>query len=166
MNDDSGFGDEDFMEQSELDLEKGTAEDFVEIELTSDNSDTKTRALDKFVEFCLSTASYIEEHFDNNVVLLNHIRCASHTLNLVATVDFNKILGSDTKLKKIFDGSLERAEAYWKKVNQSTLAADKSFDLLGNFNLKPFSFFSTNSLLSVFRSPFKISLSYALELTI
>jgi len=74
---------------------------------TTDNASNFVKA---FLEFgVINQDNYLEkgeDSFDEDVtdsanrmlepMLPNHIRCASHTLNLIATTDFNKLLKSDT----------------------------------------------------------------------
>lgn len=40
----------------------------------------------------------LEDNLTNNFVLPHHVRCASHTLSLLATTDFNNILGPNSKI--------------------------------------------------------------------
>lgn len=64
------------------------------------------------------------------VVLPEHVRCCSHTLNLVATTDAGKAL-ADAGYKKLYRQSMSKASAVWNIVNRSTKAADAAFDILG-----------------------------------
>lgn len=63
-------------------------------------------------------------------ILPEHIRCCSHTLNLVATTDADKAL-TDGTYKKIYRHSMAKASALWNLTSRSTKAADAVFAILG-----------------------------------
>ena len=46
-----------------------------------------------------------------------HIRCSSHTLNLVATADIAKCLDANVELKAIHKSFIEKCNIFWKKSN-------------------------------------------------
>ena len=66
-----------------------------------------------------------------------HQRCASHTLNLVATTDVEKHLLSCTLSKSLYRSSFGKCTALWNKMRRSTLAADKMSDKLKKKLLVP-----------------------------
>uniref|UniRef100_T1J466 HAT C-terminal dimerisation domain-containing protein n=1 Tax=Strigamia maritima TaxID=126957 RepID=T1J466_STRMM len=53
-----------------------------------------------------------------------HMRCASHTLNLVATVDAEKAFQKNATYKRISRSAFGTASALWNKYTRSTKAAD------------------------------------------
>jgi len=71
---------------------------------------------------------YKTKHDD--VVLPDHMRCCSHTLNLVAVTDANEALNNGT-YKKLYRQSLAKAAALWNLASRSTKAADAIEDILG-----------------------------------
>ena len=71
------------------------------------------------------------EDDETAVVLPPHMRCCSHTINLIATTDVNKAVNFDKKYKKIHNQAMAKASALWNLTNRSTKAADTAFDILG-----------------------------------
>lgn len=49
-------------------------------------------------------------------MLSRHYRCASHTLNLLATVDFAKILDKNKRIKTLHSKVLSKCEMLWKNL--------------------------------------------------
>ena len=66
---------------------------------------------------------------DVGVTLPPHMRCCSHTLNLVATRDAERAL-SEPAYKKIYRLSMAKATAIWNATSRSTKAADAVFDIV------------------------------------
>jgi len=67
------------------------------------------------------------------VLLPEHQRCCSHTLNLVATTDAQKALDANngTAYKKIYREVMGKCDALWNLTSRSTKAADAAFEILG-----------------------------------
>jgi hypothetical protein len=63
------------------------------------------------------------------VILPSHMRCCSHTLNLVATTDADVAL-SDQAYKKVYRSSMAKATAVWNATSRSTKAADAAYDIV------------------------------------
>lgn len=62
------------------------------------------------------TAEEYEEIFESNSTLSRHFRCASHTLNLLATTDFLKVLDKNRKVKTVHTKVMQKCEALWKNL--------------------------------------------------
>lgn len=60
----------------------------------------------------------------SDINLPTHMRCAAHTLNLVATKDADMALKNDSVFKKAFRAVMAKAQALWNIQNRSTVAAD------------------------------------------
>lgn len=62
---------------------------------------------------------------DNDIHLPSHMKCASHTFNLVATKDVETALAASVgQYKNIFRSSMTKCTKLWNKVSRSTKAAD------------------------------------------
>jgi len=66
-----------------------------------------------------------------------HQRCASHTLNLVASTDVEKYLLSSSLSKSLYRSSFGKCTTLWNKTRRSTLAADKMTEKLKKKLLVP-----------------------------
>jgi hypothetical protein len=79
----------------------------------------------------------VDDHpVEEGVVLPSHMRCCSHTLNLVATTDAEVAL-SDPAYKKIYRSSMAKATAIWNATSRSTKAADAAYDIVKRRFLVP-----------------------------
>jgi hypothetical protein len=78
------------------------------------------------VEF-ITLAKVFDEHAseDEPNSLPKHMRCAAHTLNLVATKDAEKALVDDSCFKTVWRKAMGKAQSLWNAQNRSTQAADK-----------------------------------------
>ncbi|KAI4461403.1 transposase-related [Holotrichia oblita] len=68
---------------------------FEEIDDNSDLDDDVTETEDENLQFIKVSDDDINNNLENAIMLPNHLRCSSHTLNLLATTDFrNLIIGT------------------------------------------------------------------------
>jgi len=51
-----------------------------------------------------------------NIILPRHLRCASHTLHLIASSDAIKIIKEDSRLKRLHEEAIQECEKLWKKL--------------------------------------------------
>jgi hypothetical protein len=76
----------------------------------------------------------IDEVLDDEVfaegVLPPHMRCAAHTLNLVASVDADKAL-ADSNFKSVCRKTMAKAQGLWNAQNRSVPVADLVHEVLG-----------------------------------
>ncbi|KAF7198979.1 putative LOC107373015-like protein, partial [Nothobranchius furzeri] len=79
----------------------------------------------------LSTAA------DEGIVLPPHLRCASHTLNLISCSDVDKWLLSNPTTKNIYRSATAKCTALWSKASRSTLASEIVGDTVGKKLLVP-----------------------------
>ena len=77
----------------------------------------------------------------NRSTLKEDIPCSSHTLNLVATVDFNKVLESikPVSLKKKFESASEKVKSLWNLSKRSIKASDFIYEKLSKFKRRNYS---------------------------
>lgn len=73
------------------------------------------------VEFVQLESVFREEAAEET--LPKHMRCAAHTMNLMATVDADKALDNGS-FKAIWRKTMSKAQAFWNVQNRSTVAAD------------------------------------------
>ena len=64
-------------------------------------------------------------------LLPEHLRCCTHTLNLVATTDAEHAL-NDACYKKLYRQSTATATSMWNMTSRCTKAADAAFDIVGH----------------------------------
>ena len=53
------------------------------------------------------------------ILLPQHMQCAAHTLNLVATMDADKALDKDGIYKKHYPSAFGKAQALWNKQSRN-----------------------------------------------
>lgn len=73
---------------------------------------------------------------DSPYKLPPHHRCASHTLNLVATKDSERAI-SDPLYKKQFRSTIAKMHALWNKQERTSLIADTIHDELKIYIIVP-----------------------------
>ncbi|CAB0032733.1 unnamed protein product, partial [Trichogramma brassicae] len=57
-----------------------------------------------------------DEGLDVSSLLSQHFRCASHTLNLIATTDTYKLIKNNSKLKERHDSLFKKCQLLWKSL--------------------------------------------------
>ena len=67
---------------------------------------------------------------DETFSLPPHLRCASHTLNLISENDLGKWLTSNSDCKAVYRSALAKCAAIWTKTSRSTVASDQVEDVL------------------------------------
>ena len=70
------------------------------------------------------------------ILLPQHMRCSTHTLNLVATTDAEGAL-SDATYKRLYRQAMAKATAILNACSRSTKAADTAFDIVGHRFIVP-----------------------------
>lgn len=80
-------------------------------------------------------ASYLED-CDLSRVLPKHLRCASHTLHLIASVDMLKIIKASSYLSAAHFGALEKCTALWN-VLRSPKSSEKMNEYLEKSLIRP-----------------------------
>lgn len=104
----------------------------------SDNdpdSDDENENVDLFD--ILGSTSALEQESDTFIQLPPHYRCASHTLDLIAKSDVDKMINTNTNFKKFYRKMLGKCTSIWSKQNMSPLAAEKIHDTLGVYFKTP-----------------------------
>lgn len=65
-----------------------------------------------------------------------HLRCGSHTFNLIGSSDKNKLLKQDVRFKKYYDGTFEKLANLWG-LSRSQKATQAIFEGIGSAIKKP-----------------------------
>lgn len=89
-------------------------------ELLSDDDDDEE---DEEVTFT-NVADVLDTSTEEGIVLPPHLRCASHTLNLISCSDVDKWLLSNPGTKGIYRSATAKCTALWSKASRSTLASE------------------------------------------
>lgn len=79
----------------------------------------------------LNSTSALEQESDTFIQLPPHYRCASHTLDLIAKLDVDKMINTNSNFKKFYRKMIGKCSAVWSKQNMSPLAAEKIHETLG-----------------------------------
>ncbi len=66
-----------------------------------------------------------------------HYRCASHTLSLLATTDFENVLLAHPKFKTSYRRAVAKLHALWNAAGRSVNASDDVFEILGRYLPRP-----------------------------
>ena len=74
---------------------------------------------------------------ETRIVLPNHIRCASHTLSLLASSDFEKSIQAKSVYKLAYKRVLSKLKSLWNKNSKSVIASDATFEILGRYLPRP-----------------------------
>ncbi len=69
-----------------------------------------------------------------HVWLPTNIRCAAHTLNLLATTDVAAILQANPDYAAKYNQAITKITSVWKACNRSTLASDRCYETIGTIN--------------------------------
>lgn len=67
---------------------------------------------------------------EDEMQLPRHLKCAAHSLSLVATTDVKKAEDSP-RLKQIYRSTFTKIQAFWNKLSRSTVASDKCIEICG-----------------------------------
>lgn len=100
-----------------------------------DSSSSEVECLDSDVEIVeldsiFSKSNNLTKNTnESNIFLPDQMTCCSHTLNLIATVDFSKII--DKTYIKISKSTFSKLSTFWNLLSRSTVASDKVAELCG-----------------------------------
>ena len=72
-----------------------------------------------------NSKSALEQESNTLIQLPPHYRCTSHTLDLIANSDVDKIINTNSSFKKLYTKILWKCSAMWSKQNISLLATEK-----------------------------------------
>jgi hypothetical protein len=99
-----------------------------------DTAGDNIEVIDYNEKFQINTGSELDYEVSN--MLHKHIRCATHTLNLVAAVD-SREARKDDKYKRMYDKAMGKVQALSNAVSRSTIHADEVEDTIGLTFLNP-----------------------------
>ena len=90
-----------------------------------------------FIEEDFSASSVLKQRIREFKLfsLPKHFRCASHTMNLVAKNDANKIVAlvDDPMFKDLFRRVFSKVKGFWNKIGRSAVIADEVSEILGKY---------------------------------
>uniref|UniRef100_A0A6Q2YMH7 HAT C-terminal dimerisation domain-containing protein n=1 Tax=Esox lucius TaxID=8010 RepID=A0A6Q2YMH7_ESOLU len=84
-----------------------------------------------------NVADVLDTSTEEGIVLPPHLRCASHTLNLISCSGVEKWLLSNHGTKGIYRSATAKCTALWSKASRSTLASELVGDVVGKKLLVP-----------------------------
>jgi len=94
------------------------------------NGDSESDAVE-FVEiFDLLNSQPSSDFGTNDIVLPTHLRCARHTLSLVATTDASVALTNSVQFSRLNDAAMGKCSALWNSCSRPK-SAEKIFDVCG-----------------------------------
>ena len=95
----------------------------------SDSDEPSDKEEEEEVTFT-DVAEALSTESDETYSLPPHLRCASHTLNLISKNDLEKWLTSNNECKAVYRSALAKCTALWTKTSRSTVASDQVEDVL------------------------------------
>lgn len=128
-----------FTQSSESTKEMEGEED--DIENLSEDEKEETEDDDEYLDEDISfvpiteTLKLVPENRDEYFLLPTHRRCASHTLNLVATSDVQKI--TDRTFNNLLKTTEEKLKTIWRKQSSSSKASDYILAKVGGLFVLP-----------------------------
>ncbi|XP_059187943.1 uncharacterized protein LOC131970539 [Centropristis striata] len=85
----------------------------------------------------LQTTVVNDDDDEIEITLPPHMRCASHTLNLVSCTDVDKWLLSTPGTKAVYRNATTKCTGLWNKASRSTVAAETVHDVISKMLLVP-----------------------------
>ena len=79
----------------------------------------------------------VDDDDDDAIILPPHMRCASHTLNLLSCTDIDKWLLSTPATKALYRNATTKCTGLWNKASRSTVAAETVHDIIAKKLLVP-----------------------------
>lgn len=123
-------------EQSDDDANsEAEATDDAQAERAEEERIAEVRTID--VDEILSASESDNGQTASGEYLPKHIRCASHTLNLLATKDFDNVVAAadsgsgSSSYKRLIRGALAKCSKLWSNVNKSTKSSDNVDSIIG-----------------------------------
>jgi len=107
---------------------------------SDDNSSDEENNIPAVELFELMNRNSEEEEKETVIQLLQYFKCISHTLDLIAKRDVDKMiqgLNNNIQLKKYYRKLISKCSYMWSKQNQSTLVAEYKKSVFGIFFKTP-----------------------------